>query len=261
MFIGKALTFDNIIDKLTYRLARGRSDLKEPCTMCGSKTHIEIHHDRKLKPKSLKKDWLNNLMTRVLRKQIPLFRSYHQTLRRGTLNEKPKKVYTNSIINIKNLFIGFLILVIIGEHFFFLNQIEELQKEIQFLKTNQINLEEKPNPNMMKKGIFIISVIAVSAILIMYFSGFDSGNAGKELNSFGNSITELILSSEKSLAEKLTEVNSSQLDHMTKLNEKFGFLEEKLLKVLTQISHQVINLNKNYLAQSDALTKFNKPTI
>lgn len=93
LFISKTLTFDNIIDKLTYRLARGRSDLKGPCTMCGSKDHIEIHHVRKLKPKSLKKDWLNNLMTRMLRKQIPLCRSCHQALHRGTLNEKPKGLY------------------------------------------------------------------------------------------------------------------------------------------------------------------------
>jgi len=86
--LGKGLSYDNIIDKLTYRLARGRSDLKGPCTVCGSIENIEIHHVRKLKPKSLKKDWLNNLMSRMQRKQIPLCRTCHQNLHKGVLNEK-----------------------------------------------------------------------------------------------------------------------------------------------------------------------------
>lgn len=173
---------------------------------------------------------------------------------------KSLKVYTNNIIGIKDLLIGLLILAMIGEHFFFLNQIEELQKELKFLKVNQTSLEEKYNPNMTK-GILIISAIAISAILIMYFSGFDSGNMGKGLNSLGNQLTDLILSSEKSLTGKLTEVNSSQLNHMTKLGEKIGLLEEKLFKILSQISHQVTNLNKNPLNPNEILTKFGKPTI
>lgn len=85
MSIEENLSYDNIVDKLTYRLARGRSDLKGPCTICKSTEQIEIHHVRKLKPKSLKKDWLSNLMTRMQRKQIPLCKNCHQKLHKGEL--------------------------------------------------------------------------------------------------------------------------------------------------------------------------------
>lgn len=41
--LAKGLSYDNLIDKLTYRLDRGRSDLKGPCTICGSIDHTKIY--------------------------------------------------------------------------------------------------------------------------------------------------------------------------------------------------------------------------
>ena len=76
---------EKLILELSNRVGRGRKDIKGPCSRCGSKEFIEIHHVKSLSKRKLKRkpDWLLDLMIRMNRKQIPLCRTCHIMYHRG----------------------------------------------------------------------------------------------------------------------------------------------------------------------------------
>jgi group II intron reverse transcriptase/maturase len=78
-------TPDDMVEKLTYRIGRGRKDIDGPCIMCGSLSNIEIHHVKRLS-KTKTKDWLTYIMVKMNRKQIPLCSSCHKEYHKGNLN-------------------------------------------------------------------------------------------------------------------------------------------------------------------------------
>lgn len=84
-------TIENHIDTFDDRVKRGRSDLKGPCTLCGSQEKIEIHHVRKLSKGSKRKDYPSKMMARMNRKQIPVCQKCHKTIHRGTYDGKRLK--------------------------------------------------------------------------------------------------------------------------------------------------------------------------
>lgn len=71
-----------LIQQLSARISRGRTDLEAKCYLCESIDNIEIHHTRKLKS-GKSKDFLMHIQQRMNRKQIPLCRSCHNKVHRG----------------------------------------------------------------------------------------------------------------------------------------------------------------------------------
>ena len=59
----------NLIIRVDKRTKRGRSDLKGPCSLCGTQEKIEVHHIKKLSKGSKRKDYLSTMMARMNRKQ------------------------------------------------------------------------------------------------------------------------------------------------------------------------------------------------
>ena len=74
---------EDFIEKLDARVSRGRKDLKGPCVVCGSNEFIEIHHVKSLKKRPRKGDFLEDMMCKMNRKQIPLCRASHQQVHAG----------------------------------------------------------------------------------------------------------------------------------------------------------------------------------
>lgn len=153
-------------------------------------------------------------------------------------------------------------LIMIGEHFFLLEQIDILKKEIISLKENQQNMEEKTSIlNLIKNPILILGGIAFTAIILIYFGGIDPGDLGKGLNSIGNQMTHLTEITFKNMSDKLTEVNSSNIEHIGRLSEQLAKIEEKLSKLMIQISNQIINLDKSPINPKTLFSQFPKPRI
>jgi hypothetical protein len=73
---------DDIIRTLTYCIKRGRRDLQGPCIRCGSNHKIEIHHVKKLSLAN-KGDFLDDMMRRMNRKQVPLCAVCHRKVHAG----------------------------------------------------------------------------------------------------------------------------------------------------------------------------------
>ena len=88
--IDKKREVDFLIDDLANRIARGRTDLKGPCKLCGSEINIEIHHIKHLKKRNKNSDWLTRIMRQMNRKQIPVCQECHQNIHKGTANLKQK---------------------------------------------------------------------------------------------------------------------------------------------------------------------------
>ena len=77
-----------LIARVDERMKRGRSDLKGPCSLCGSQEKIEVHHIRKLSKGSKRKDYLSTIMARMNRKQIPVCQKCHIKIHRGIYDGK-----------------------------------------------------------------------------------------------------------------------------------------------------------------------------
>jgi hypothetical protein len=75
----------NRILQLCYAVPRGISELRQPCTICGSKKLIEIHHVKALS-KNKSKDFLTQTMQRMNRKQVPLCKECHIKVHKGIYN-------------------------------------------------------------------------------------------------------------------------------------------------------------------------------
>ena len=75
--------FDATLNRLVYRFKRHAGNLKGPCIICKCNTNIEVHHIRKLKDVTKKKDWLSVTMAKYSRKQVPVCRTCHQKIHLG----------------------------------------------------------------------------------------------------------------------------------------------------------------------------------
>lgn len=72
----------DLVQELSNRIRRGRTDLEGKCYLCDSIDNIEIHHVRKL-ASGKSKDFLMHIQQRMNRKQIPLCKSCHIKVHRG----------------------------------------------------------------------------------------------------------------------------------------------------------------------------------
>jgi predicted HNH restriction endonuclease len=59
----------------------------KPCTLCGSKKKIEIHHVRKLS-KIKRNNYLSTMMARMNTKQIPVCQKCHTKIHQGVYDGK-----------------------------------------------------------------------------------------------------------------------------------------------------------------------------
>ena len=83
---------EDYIDKIDARISRGRRDLKGPRVVCGSNEFIEVHHVKSLKKRPRKNDFLEDMMVKMNRKQVPLCRSCHQQVHAGKYDGASFKV-------------------------------------------------------------------------------------------------------------------------------------------------------------------------
>jgi hypothetical protein len=74
---------EDYIDKIDTGISRGRRDLKGPCVARGSNEFVEVHHVKSLKKRPRKNSFLEEMMVRMNRKQVPLCRSCHQQIHAG----------------------------------------------------------------------------------------------------------------------------------------------------------------------------------
>lgn len=76
---------EDFIEKLHYRLNRGRKDLDGICFICGTTENIEIHHVRALRKNGslIRKDFLSQMMSRINRKQIPVCTKCYKNIHFG----------------------------------------------------------------------------------------------------------------------------------------------------------------------------------
>lgn len=86
----KVYTTD-LVKTLDSRLNRGRKDLKGPCVVCGSNEKIEVHHVRSLRKKPKKGDFLQDMMAKMNRKQVPLCQKCHADVHAGRYDGKSFK--------------------------------------------------------------------------------------------------------------------------------------------------------------------------
>lgn len=73
----------DLIQALTYRIKKGKEYLAGPCRLCGSTKSIEIHHVKALR-KGPPKDFLNDMMKKMNKKQIPLCQNCHSKIHKGS---------------------------------------------------------------------------------------------------------------------------------------------------------------------------------
>lgn len=75
------------LEKLSKSTFRSRAVLDSACTICKTTEQIEMHHVRKLRDssKSIKNDYMTNMMSRMNRKQIPICRSCHIKYHKGEI--------------------------------------------------------------------------------------------------------------------------------------------------------------------------------
>jgi len=81
-------SFENYFEDLVYRHKRHVGNLKGPCIVCGSPDNIEVHHIRALKDISKNRDWLSMTMAKFARKQVPVCKSCHIKIHKGTYDGK-----------------------------------------------------------------------------------------------------------------------------------------------------------------------------
>lgn len=86
---------ENLIEKIDTRVRRGQRDLKGPCVVCGSNVNIEIHHLRSLRKRPRKGDFLEDMMSKMNRKQVPLCKSCHLDVHAGRYDGRALKVESN----------------------------------------------------------------------------------------------------------------------------------------------------------------------
>ena len=82
----------DFIEKIDTRVNRGRKDLKGPCVVCGSSENIEVHHVRSLKKRPRKGNFLEDIMSKMNRKQVPLCKSCHLQVHSGRYDGKSFKL-------------------------------------------------------------------------------------------------------------------------------------------------------------------------
>lgn len=83
---------EDFIEKIDTRVNRGRKDLKGPCVVCGSSENIEVHHVRSLRKRPRKGNFLEDMMSKMNRKQVPLCKSCHLQVHSGRYDGKSFKL-------------------------------------------------------------------------------------------------------------------------------------------------------------------------
>jgi hypothetical protein len=85
---------EEFIDKLHFRLNRGRKDLANSCAICGATEDNEVHHVRALRKNGsvVRKDFISVMMSKINRKQIPVCTSCHKNIHRGKYDGPSFKV-------------------------------------------------------------------------------------------------------------------------------------------------------------------------
>lgn len=75
------------LEKLASATFRTKDVLDNPCVICGDTENIEMHHVRKLRDSSrtIKKDFLTSMMSRMNRKQVPICRPCHIKYHKGQI--------------------------------------------------------------------------------------------------------------------------------------------------------------------------------
>lgn len=86
---------EELIIKLDSRLNRGRKDLKGPCIVCGCSENIEVHHVRSLRKRPRKGNFLEDMMSKMNRKQVPLCRNCHVQVHSGLYEGKSFRAESN----------------------------------------------------------------------------------------------------------------------------------------------------------------------
>lgn len=79
-----AFSFEKYFESLIYRHKRHVGNLKGPCIVCGSLQDVEVHHVRALKDINKSKDWLSITMAKYSRKQVPVCKTCHIKIHKGT---------------------------------------------------------------------------------------------------------------------------------------------------------------------------------
>lgn len=74
---------EDFIEKLGARVSRGRKDLKAPCVVYGSNEFMEIHHVKFRKKRPRKGGFLEDMVCRMNRKQIPLCKACYPQVYAG----------------------------------------------------------------------------------------------------------------------------------------------------------------------------------
>lgn len=75
-----------LVDRFCRRIPRGRRDFVRKCVICYSEEKVEIHHIKKLAKKP--KDYLESLMVKMNRKQVPLCAQCHRKVHKGLYDGK-----------------------------------------------------------------------------------------------------------------------------------------------------------------------------
>lgn len=82
----------DFIEKIETRVNRGKKDLKGPYVVCGSSRNIKVHHVRSLRKTPRKGNFLDDMMSKMNRKQVPLCKSCHLRVHSGRWNGKSFKL-------------------------------------------------------------------------------------------------------------------------------------------------------------------------
>lgn len=79
-----------------------KSNLLKTCIICGSSSHIQMHHVRKIKDlrhkaKEGKKDFFTLQMAAINRKQVPLCSSHHKALHNNILSPEEFEIFRSNV--------------------------------------------------------------------------------------------------------------------------------------------------------------------
>jgi group II intron reverse transcriptase/maturase len=83
-----------------------KSNLFKVCVICGSSSHVEMHHVRKIKDlkgnvEKNKMDFFTMQMASINRKQVPLCASHHKALHNNTLSDIERQLFKDNLKSLK----------------------------------------------------------------------------------------------------------------------------------------------------------------
>lgn len=81
---------------LDSRLNKERKDFRGPCIVLGNNAKIEVHHVRSLRKRPKKVAFLQDMMSKMNRKQVPVCQKCHVNVHVGRYDGKPFKTLFRS---------------------------------------------------------------------------------------------------------------------------------------------------------------------